>query len=76
MSSDCKAMFSSCVLFLVEDEPWLRINAYNIHPTDDWKDLNIKFILQVYRDYAATHDLDYLDFMYPKCQVGLITHYS
>ncbi|RUS80876.1 hypothetical protein EGW08_011347 [Elysia chlorotica] len=52
-----------------EDEPWIRINAYNIHPTDDWKDLNIKFILQVYRDYAATHDMDYLDFMYPKCQV-------
>ncbi|GFS08363.1 non-lysosomal glucosylceramidase [Elysia marginata] len=52
-----------------EDEPWIRINAYNIHPTDDWKDLNIKFVLQVYRDYAATEDTNYLNFMYPKCQI-------
>jgi len=56
-----------------EDEPWERVNAYNIHPTDDWKDLNIKFVLQVYRDFSATGDKGYLDFMYPKCKVLIET---
>lgn len=48
-----------------EDEPWKRVNSYNIHPTHDWKDLNLKFVLQVYRDYYATQDKDYLEHMYP-----------
>ncbi|WAR00764.1 GBA2-like protein, partial [Mya arenaria] len=48
-----------------EDEPWVRVNSYNIHPTADWKDLNLKFILQVYRDYHATSDEAYLKSMYP-----------
>ncbi|KAL4228193.1 Non-lysosomal glucosylceramidase [Mactra antiquata] len=52
-----------------EDEPWLRVNSYNIHPTVDWKDLNLKFILQVYRDYYATNDEDYLRDMYPVMKV-------
>ncbi|BFY98894.1 hypothetical protein BsWGS_01934 [Bradybaena similaris] len=52
-----------------EDEPWKRVNAYNIHPTDDWKDLNLKFVLQVYRDFSATQNFEYLKFMYPKCKV-------
>ena len=30
-----------------DDEPWTNINAYTIHDTSDWKDLNLKFILQV-----------------------------
>ncbi|KAH9503274.1 Non-lysosomal glucosylceramidase [Bulinus truncatus] len=56
-----------------EDEPWIRINAYNIHPTHDWKDLNIKFVLQVYRDYSALKDKDYLLTMYPKCKILIDT---
>ena len=35
-----------------EEEPWLKVNAYVIHPTEEWKDLNVKFVLQVYRDYV------------------------
>lgn len=31
--------------------PFSHINAYNIHDVSDWKDLNLKFILQVIRDY-------------------------
>ncbi|KAI8422581.1 hypothetical protein MSG28_006373 [Choristoneura fumiferana] len=34
-----------------DDIPFSNINAYNIHDVSEWRDLNIKFILQVVRDY-------------------------
>ncbi|XP_058446852.1 non-lysosomal glucosylceramidase [Malaya genurostris] len=34
-----------------DEEPFEWINAYPIHDVSEWKDLNTKFILQVYRDY-------------------------
>ncbi|KAJ6842993.1 non-lysosomal glucosylceramidase [Iris pallida] len=40
-------------------DPWHEMNAYNIHDTSRWKDLNPKFILQVYRDFAATGDTSF-----------------
>ncbi|BAT94661.1 uncharacterized protein HKW66_Vig0190020 [Vigna angularis] len=40
-------------------DPWYEMNAYNIHDTSKWKDLNPKFVLQVYRDFAATGDLQF-----------------
>lgn len=52
-----------------EDEPWQRVNAYLIHNTADWKDLNLKFVLQVYRDFHLTQDSQYLQDMWPICQV-------
>lgn len=51
------------------DEPWQRVNAYLMHDTADWKDLNLKFVLQVYRDYCLTQDSVYLRDMWPVCQV-------
>lgn len=51
-----------------DDEPWLRVNAYLIHDTADWKDLNLKFVLQVYRDFHLTQDRQYLLDMWPVCQ--------
>nr|KAG5708585.1 hypothetical protein BaRGS_033006 [Batillaria attramentaria] len=51
-----------------EDEPWKRVNAYIIHPTYDWKDLNLKFVLQTYRDYSASKDHQYLEVLYPCCK--------
>ncbi|XP_041983726.1 non-lysosomal glucosylceramidase [Aricia agestis] len=33
------------------DMPFTHINAYNIHDVSQWRDLNLKFILQVMRDY-------------------------
>lgn len=53
----------------LDDEPWQRVNAYLMHDTADWKDLNLKFVLQVYRDYHLTHDSLYLRDMWPVCQV-------
>ncbi|KAL5997036.1 hypothetical protein ACLOJK_007962 [Asimina triloba] len=40
-------------------DPWHEMNAYNIHDTSKWKDLNSKFVLQVYRDFAATGDMSF-----------------
>ncbi|XP_023936584.2 non-lysosomal glucosylceramidase isoform X1 [Bicyclus anynana] len=31
--------------------PFTQINAYNIHDVSEWRDLNLKFILQAMRDY-------------------------
>ncbi|PRQ35927.1 putative glucosylceramidase [Rosa chinensis] len=40
-------------------DPWNEMNAYNIHDTSKWKDLNPKFVLQVYRDFDATGDMSF-----------------
>ncbi|KRT79580.1 hypothetical protein AMK59_7208, partial [Oryctes borbonicus] len=33
------------------DEPYIRLNGYPIHDVSEWRDLNVKFVLQVFRDY-------------------------
>lgn len=38
------------------EDPWIKVNAYNLHDSSRWKDLNPKFVLQIYRDYIATGD--------------------
>ncbi|EDS42615.1 conserved hypothetical protein [Culex quinquefasciatus] len=42
-------------------EVWLRgtVRAYPIHDVYEWKDLNSKFILQVYRDYYTQLKAEY-----------------
>lgn len=47
------------------------MNAYLIHDTAGWKDLNLKFVLQVYRDFHLTQDARYLRDMWPICEVRL-----
>lgn len=47
-----------------ENDPWVKINAYVSHDTKDWVDLNLKFVLQVYRDYYYLNNLDYLKDMW------------
>jgi non-lysosomal glucosylceramidase len=39
-----------------DDDPWCRPNSYHWQDTNLWKDLNAKFVLQVYRDYVVTGD--------------------
>ncbi|XP_037772896.1 non-lysosomal glucosylceramidase-like [Penaeus monodon] len=51
-----------------EDEPFVRVNAYQIHDISYWKDLNLKFVLQVYRDHTFFRDLDHLTHMWPVCR--------
>lgn len=51
------------------------MNAYLIHDTADWKDLNLKFVLQVYRDFHLTQDDQYLRDMWPICQVRCLVSF-
>ena len=39
--------FITNVSYLLDEEPFLKVNAYTIHDTSTWKDLNLKFVLQV-----------------------------
>ncbi|KAH7723818.1 bile acid beta-glucosidase [Aphelenchoides avenae] len=49
------------------DDPWLMTNAYVMHDTGKWKDLNLKFVLTSYRDYFVVlkSDKAFLDFIWP-----------
>lgn len=40
--------------YLVAEEPWEKVNAYTIHDTAHWKDLNLKFVLQVWFGFKTT----------------------
>ncbi len=48
-----------------EEDPWIRVNAYRAQNVGRWKDLNSKFVLQVYRVYHLTHDRDVLEYCWP-----------
>ncbi|XP_072050997.1 non-lysosomal glucosylceramidase-like [Amphiura filiformis] len=54
-----------------EDEPWQHLNGYCFFDTSNWKDLNLKFVLLIYRDYYFTKDLTFLKEMFPKCLVAM-----
>jgi non-lysosomal glucosylceramidase len=43
-----------------DEDPWHRVNTYNLQDASGWKDLNSKFVLQVYRDFVATQDIEFL----------------
>uniref|UniRef100_A0A914CF79 Non-lysosomal glucosylceramidase n=1 Tax=Acrobeloides nanus TaxID=290746 RepID=A0A914CF79_9BILA len=48
-------------------DPWLLTNAYVMHDTGKWKDLNLKFILTSFRDYylILKRDSKFLKFIWP-----------
>ncbi|KAJ3671584.1 hypothetical protein LUZ60_007663 [Juncus effusus] len=46
-------------------DPWFKVNAYTLYNTDRWKDLNPKFVLQVYRDFTFTSDRSFLESVWP-----------
>ncbi|EGT54989.1 hypothetical protein CAEBREN_31176 [Caenorhabditis brenneri] len=53
-------------------DPWLHTNAYILHDTGSWKDLNLKFVISCYRDYKMIakdrEDKDQLlEFFLGKC---------
>jgi len=39
-----------------DEDPWRLVNGYFYHDSNKWKDLNPKFVLQVYRDFHLTGD--------------------
>ncbi|EDO31657.1 predicted protein, partial [Nematostella vectensis] len=64
----CRKKVPGCIPHDIGDPseaPWDHVNAYHIHDTSKWKDLNLKFVLQVYRDYVFTNDVYYLQDMWP-----------
>jgi non-lysosomal glucosylceramidase len=42
------------------EDPWHELNAYTAQDVCRWKDLNPKFVLQIYRDYLLTGDREFL----------------
>lgn len=46
-------------------DPWNEVNAYNLHDTSRWKDLNPKFVLQVHRDFVATGNKSFARAVWP-----------
>ena len=49
-----------------DEDPFVLINAYNIHDVSEWRDLNLKFVLQCYRDYSQNKNLIYIKDMWPQ----------
>lgn len=43
-----------------DEDPWKLVNGYFLHDVNDWKDLNTKFVLQIYRDYIFTQDTEFV----------------
>ncbi|TYJ03729.1 hypothetical protein E1A91_A12G047700v1 [Gossypium mustelinum] len=52
-------------------DPWFEVNAYCLYDTDQWKDLNPKFVLQVYRDVIATGDKKFAQAVWPSVYVAM-----
>nr|XP_048335999.1 non-lysosomal glucosylceramidase isoform X1 [Ziziphus jujuba var. spinosa] len=53
------------------NDPWFEVNAYNLYDTDRWKDLNPKFVLQIYRDVVATGDKKFAQAVWPSVYVAM-----
>jgi non-lysosomal glucosylceramidase len=52
-------------------DPWFKVNAYTLYNTDRWKDLNPKFVLQVYRDVVATGDKSFANAVWPAIYLAM-----
>ncbi|KAL4302233.1 hypothetical protein GQ457_10G022510 [Hibiscus cannabinus] len=53
------------------DDPWFEVNAYCLYNTARWKDLNPKFVLQVYRDFVVTGDKKFAQAVWPSVYVAM-----
>jgi len=55
------------------EDPFMQVNQFSWQNTSDWKDLNSKFVLMVYRDYALTckKDIKFLKDTWPAVQEAL-----
>ena len=56
-----------------EGDPFVLVNEPGWQDTNDWKDLNSKFVLMVYRDYVLTGKTDkqFLAEMWPSVQIAM-----
>lgn len=54
---------------IIEEDPFNLVNAYLVHDVSEWRDLNLKFVLQCYRDYTMFKDKQYLIDMFPQVTI-------
>jgi non-lysosomal glucosylceramidase len=56
-----------------EGDPFVSVNEPGWQDTNDWKDLNSKFVLMVYRDFVLTgkQDKEFLQEMWPAVQSAM-----
>jgi non-lysosomal glucosylceramidase len=54
-----------------DEDPWRLVNGYFLHDTNQWKDLNPKFVLQVYRDYVLTGDRQFVSDVWPAIEAAV-----
>ena len=56
-----------------QEDPFKLPNAFSWQNTNDWKDLNSKFVLMIYRDYVFTgkKDIAFLRYTWPAVQEAL-----
>ena len=56
-----------------EEDPIFKVNQFSWQNTDDWKDLNTKFVLMVYRDFVFTgrKDEQFLRDTWPSVQLAI-----
>ncbi|XP_047050557.1 non-lysosomal glucosylceramidase-like [Lolium rigidum] len=53
------------------NDPWFELNAYMIHDPSRWKDLNPKFVLQIYRDVVATGNVGFARATWPAVYLAM-----
>jgi non-lysosomal glucosylceramidase len=53
------------------EDPFVKVNAYSLRDTSRWKDLNPKFVLQIWRDFALTRDAGFLEEVMPAVRQAL-----
>ena len=56
-----------------EGDPFVSVNEPGWQDTNQWKDLNSKFVLMAYRDYVLTGrtDKQFLSDMWPAMQIAM-----
>ncbi len=56
-----------------QEDPFAQVNSFSWQNTNDWKDLNSKFVLMIYRDYVFTgkKDTEFLRDTWPSVQEAL-----
>lgn len=64
-----KRRLSLASLDFAEEDPFLLVNSYPIHDVSEWRDLNLKFVLQSFRDFALLRDRDFLMAAWPTVKV-------
>ncbi len=60
-------------LGIPQEDPFKLPNAFSWQNTNDWKDLNSKFVLMIYKDYVFTgkKDIAFLRYTWPAIQEAL-----